>query len=165
MAQLKLRNDVQWRAVKEAAEDWDHKAEGLTEAATAIIALAVTIATQGAGASLLAGTSLAGNSIATSVVQAAVTKIATTASISLINNKGDLGAVFKELGSSTFIKGLATSVLTAGLTSYASISIGTFGSGSGFAALPGKLVDRAIATTISTSVSTAIDLPPENRST
>jgi len=49
--------------------------------------------------------------------------------ISLINNKGDLGAVFKELGSSDFLKSLATSVITAGLLSSLPPSIVPVGKG------------------------------------
>ena len=88
--------------------------------------LAVAAATGGAAGLLrpgfVSGTSLlatAGvsvtNGVAIAAINAGFTTIVSRATISLINNKGDLGAVFKELGSSDFIKSLATSVITAGI--------------------------------------------------
>ena len=96
----------------------DHKSEGLTEGAAAIIAIAVTIATDGVGTSFLASASIANIGAQTAVglaINAGFSTIASRASVSLINNKGNISKVFKELGSSQFVKSLATSILTASL--------------------------------------------------
>lgn len=47
------REDVDFTAVKLAQEQWDYKEEGLTPAAAALISIALTMATNGAGASML----------------------------------------------------------------------------------------------------------------
>ena len=49
------------------------------------------------------------------MANAAFLSLATQASISLVNNKGNLGKTFKELGRSSTVKNLATAVITAGV--------------------------------------------------
>jgi hypothetical protein len=79
-----------------------------------VIALAIAIATQGTGASLISG--LTTNATMGAMASAGFTSMVSQASISLINNQGDLGKTFKELGSSQSIRSLTTSVLSAGVT-------------------------------------------------
>ena len=62
---------------------------------------------------LPSGTVVTGTSAA--MANAAFLALATQASISLVNNKGNLGKTFKELGRSSTVKNLATAVLTAGV--------------------------------------------------
>ncbi len=50
------------------------------------------------------------------MANAAFTSLVTQASLSLINNQGNLGAVLKDLGSSNALKSLAVAVVTAGVT-------------------------------------------------
>jgi hypothetical protein len=52
-----------------------------------------------------------------SAIAAGFQSLVSRAAVSLANNKGDLGKVLKELGSSASIKSLATSMVTAGLVS------------------------------------------------
>ena len=124
MAELQGRSNVSWRAVAAASEQWNYKQQGLTQAAAAVIALAVTIATQGVASGIagaITGATAAGaqatvTQIAlTKAITAGLTQIASRATVSLINNQGDLSKVLAELGSSGFVKSLAANVITAGL--------------------------------------------------
>lgn len=88
------------------------------------VAVGGTTVTVGAGGSAtffggtLLSTTIGGVSSYTAtgaMVNAALTSIATQSSVSLMNNSGDLGKTFKELGSQESIKSLATSVVTVGI--------------------------------------------------
>lgn len=117
------RNDVDWNKVILAQQDWDYKSQGLTGAGAAIIVIIVTVLTSGAASGaasaisgLTSGTLGAGAGAALGAgAGAAVTTLATQVSISLINNGGDIGKTLKDLGSKESIKGLVTSIVTAGL--------------------------------------------------
>ncbi|MFV5265358.1 DUF637 domain-containing protein, partial [Acinetobacter courvalinii] len=113
---LIARKDVNWEAVKLAQENWDYKSQGLTGAGAALIVIIVTVLTSGAGsAAATSVTSATGVASLGASAQAAVATLATQASVSLINNGGDLGKTLKDLGSKESVKGLVTSVVTAGL--------------------------------------------------
>lgn len=101
---------VNWEQVLLTNEDWDYKSQGLTAAGAAILAIAIAVATGGAGV-----TSAFGSLGATTMGHAAMTGLVTQASISIVNNGGDLGKTLKELGSKDSIKSLAITVVTAGL--------------------------------------------------
>lgn len=107
--------NVNWSLVSEAHEHWNYKSQGLTPAASAVLALAVTIATGGAGSGLSGAMGLAQSGIAAGVVEAGVSHLITQASLSLINNQGNLGKVLKEMGSNASVRSFATAVATAGL--------------------------------------------------
>jgi len=62
-------------------------------------------------------TTITGISTLGAMANAAVTTLATQASVSLINNGGDVGKTLKDLGSKNSIRNLATSVVTAGVIS------------------------------------------------
>ncbi|WP_436868936.1 DUF637 domain-containing protein [Acinetobacter courvalinii] len=113
---LIARKDVNWEAVKLAQENWDYKSQGLTGAGAALIVIIVTVLTSGAGsAAATSVTSATGVASLGASAQAAVATLATQASVSLINNGGDLGKTLKDLGSKESVRGLVTSVVTAGL--------------------------------------------------
>ncbi|WP_417836298.1 DUF637 domain-containing protein [Thalassospira tepidiphila] len=128
MGEMMARDDATWKAVQEIHKSWDYKAQGLSGPAAAVIAIAVTVATAGAGgpaaaagaaaqsAAISAGIPAAVASAIGTAVTAGVSALASQAAVSLINNGGDLGAVLKELGSSSTLRSLATSMITAGLT-------------------------------------------------
>ena len=84
------------------------------------------MATQGAGAALLqsATATAVTNPVALAVANASLTSLVTQASISLVNNKGDLGGVFDDLSSSRAARAFATSVLVAGLTAGITTELG-----------------------------------------
>ena len=94
-----------------AYDKWDYKQEGLTGAGAAIIALAVTVVTSGAGT----GAALGLNGAAAAATDAAFASLASQASVSLINNKGDVGKTMKELGRSSTVKNLVVAAATAGV--------------------------------------------------
>jgi filamentous hemagglutinin len=111
---LAARKDVNWQPVKLAHEKWDYKQVGLTPAGAALLGFAVAMATGGAGAGLVGTTSTVG----TAAANAAFTSLAAQASITLINNKGDIGKTLKELGSSEMVKNMIIAAGVAGVTSY-----------------------------------------------
>ncbi len=110
---LVARKDVNWQPVKLAFEQWDYKQEGLTPAGAALLAVAVAWALPpGVGANLIgvkAGTTSA------LMANAAFTSLAAQASITFVNNKGDIGKTLKELASSQTVKATIAAALTAGV--------------------------------------------------
>ena len=106
LADLQARDDVDWQTVREIHDSWDYRAQGLSGPAAAVIAMAVMMATQGMGAPLFfsAATVKAGG-VMVMAANAGFSALAANASVSLINNRGDLGAVLKDLGSSQSLKG------------------------------------------------------------
>ncbi|MDV7498115.1 DUF637 domain-containing protein [Acinetobacter baumannii] len=151
LKELVNRKDVDWQQVLLTQKDWDYKSQGLTAAGAAIIVIIVTIVTMGSGTAAAAGaaggtaasgttvglgasmigsagiTTTAAGAIVPSTLgamaNAAITSLATQASVSLINNGGNIGKTLKELGSKDAVKSLATSVVTAGLMSQVSTAL------------------------------------------
>ena len=110
--ELAARSDVDWQPIKLAHDKWDYKQEGLTPAGAALVAVAVAWAMPaGAGANLL-GTKGATTS---AMANAAFASLAAQASITRINNKGDVAKTLKELGSSQTVKATIAAALTAGV--------------------------------------------------
>ena len=110
LKQLQTVKDVNWNQVQLAYDKWDYKQEGLTGAA--IIALAVAAVTGGVGAGLIGA---AQGTASAAVADAAFTALVSQASISLINNKGNIGNTLKELGRSRTVKNLVVAAATAGV--------------------------------------------------
>jgi filamentous hemagglutinin len=108
---LTARTDVNWQPVKLAHEQWNYSQEGLTPAGAALLSVAVAWATGGMGASMLGTTGTA----STAMANAAFTSLASQASITLINNKGDIGKTLKDLSTSSTAKATLAAVLTAGV--------------------------------------------------
>ena len=111
---LAARKDVNWQAVKLANDQWNYSQSGLTPAGAALIGLAVAMATGGTGASLIGTT----GTVSTAAANAAFTSLAAQASITLINNKGDVGKTLKELGNSHTVKNMIIAAGVAGVTTY-----------------------------------------------
>ncbi|HGT4318570.1 TPA: DUF637 domain-containing protein, partial [Neisseria meningitidis] len=112
LKQLQTVKDVNWNQVQLAYDKWDYKQEGLTGAGAAIIALAVAAVTGGVGAGLIGA---AQGTASAAVADAAFTALVSQASISLINNKGNIGNTLKELGRSRTVKNLVVAAATAGV--------------------------------------------------
>ncbi|MCB9093009.1 MAG: DUF637 domain-containing protein [Halobacteriovoraceae bacterium] len=108
----KLKNDprINWSAVQEVYDEWDYSSQNLSAAASVIIAIAVSIATSGAGAAIAGAVS---NAAMGAALSAGFSAIVTQASLSMINNGGNLGEVLSELGSEESVRGLATSMARA----------------------------------------------------
>ena len=105
---------MDWQALQNVYETWEYESQGLSPAAAALISIAVAAVTYNPGASWI--TSLTSNTALQAALAAGATTLASQASISVINNGGDLSAVLNELGSSATLRSLATSMITAGLT-------------------------------------------------
>ncbi|TBV02118.1 DUF637 domain-containing protein, partial [Stutzerimonas kirkiae] len=140
LKEMEQRGDVDWRQVKEIHDSFKYSGSGLGGAAAIVIAIVVAYFTAGAASGLVAGaagaggaSTAAGAAWATTVttaagttaagwanvaVTAALTSAASGAAISTVNNKGDLGAVLKDVTSSDALKGYVTSAAIAGLGSY-----------------------------------------------
>ncbi|WP_375648573.1 DUF637 domain-containing protein [Bartonella sp. MU70NMGDW] len=116
-----LSKQVDWQAVKAEFKDWDYKAQGLTEAGAALVALAVTAVTGGAAsgaASAITGALGLGSSTAmNAAIQAGVQALINKSAVALVNNRGNIAGALHELGSSKNILSIVSSMLTAGLTS------------------------------------------------
>ena len=137
MADVKTMPGVDWNAVQEAHESWDYSSEHLNPAVGAVIAIALTAVTAGAGgvwgtATLANGATVnlslgqAVLGIKTGAALAAITPLQTamivgintlavSAGSNLAANKGDLGATLKGLASSSSLKSLAAAMITAGV--------------------------------------------------
>ncbi|NPU94665.1 MAG: hypothetical protein HPY82_22360 [Gammaproteobacteria bacterium] len=162
MAGLTSRSDVDWVAVQLANESWDYEAQGLTEAGAAIVAIAVAVATGGAGSAIVgeAFASAAMNTVAAGVMQAAVTTMATQASVSLAGNGFDISATLNEMGSKESIRALATSMVTAGLLSGVNHALfsdvpGLTGNGLDFPS-SAQAIQAVVHATINAGVSTVV---------
>jgi filamentous hemagglutinin len=103
------RGDVDWRLVKEIHESFKYENSGVGPAAQIAIAIMMSFVMGPGGLALVSGG--AGGVIATS--------LATTAVTSTINNKGNLGAAFKETFSADSLKSAAIAGFTAGVLNYA----------------------------------------------
>ena len=140
---VEARGDVDWRQVKEVHDKWSDSHSGLGGPAMIIIAIIVTYFTAGAAselvgagatagsgtamaaagtasASAVAGGAAVGSTVAAGWANVAATAVltsaASTATISTINNKGNVGAALKETFNSDNLKNYVVAGTTAGLT-------------------------------------------------
>ncbi|MDM7943954.1 MAG: DUF637 domain-containing protein, partial [Hydrogenophaga sp.] len=131
LGELAGRDDIDWQAIELAQRQWHDEQQGLTGAGAALLSLAVGYLTLGMGTSIVGTTTAAGTTTAGGVtlatttagvttttaagaaLNAGFTSLASTAAVSFVNHGGDLGAVFKDLGSSASVKQLVTGMLTA----------------------------------------------------
>ncbi|MDE3739086.1 DUF637 domain-containing protein [Pseudomonas resinovorans] len=109
--ELEQRGDVDWQRVKEIHDSFKYSHSGLGAGAQLAIAI-VMAATVGPAAGAAVGGGAGG-----AIVGAVATTAATKGSVSVINNQGDLGAVFKDVTSKESLKDYVVAGATAGLTS------------------------------------------------
>lgn len=120
------RGDVDWRQVKEIHDSFKYSNSGLGPASQIIIAIVMAAvvgpAVMGAmgattGGMVAAGTMSANTATFITAASGAVASgAATNATVSTINNRGNLGAVFKDVTSSDAMKGYVIAGATAGMT-------------------------------------------------
>ncbi|WP_236250282.1 DUF637 domain-containing protein [Pseudomonas cichorii] len=103
LKEAEKRGDVDWRQVKEIHESFKYNNSGLGPAAQIAIAILMSFVMGPAGFGLMGATGAVASSVATTTVTSA------------INNKGDLGAILKDVTSANSIKGYALAGMTAGL--------------------------------------------------
>jgi filamentous hemagglutinin len=126
--QLANNPNVKWDQVAQANEHWSYDQAGLTPAGAALLSIAVAAYTGGLGAELLGGTAataatattvatsatLVGSTAFATAVNAGFASLAAQASVAMVNNGGDIGKTLSQLGSEQSIKGLLTTMVTAG---------------------------------------------------
>jgi filamentous hemagglutinin len=109
LKQAEARGDVDWRQVKEIHDSFKYEHSGLGPASQLIIAIAMAVIVGPAAAGAVGG------GVGGAMAGAVATSAATNATVSTINNRGNLGAVFKDVTSSDAIKGYAVAAATAGI--------------------------------------------------
>ncbi|MDO7930378.1 DUF637 domain-containing protein [Pseudomonas sp. KFB-139] len=130
LKEAEKRGDVDWRQVKELHDSFKYSNSSLGQGAMLAIMIIVTVLTAGAASTLAAsagsfvgaGSTMAAATATTSaglgnvIATAALTSMASTAAVSTINNKGNLGAALKDTFSSDGLKSAVVAGLTAGFT-------------------------------------------------
>lgn len=132
LKQVEQRGDVDWRRVKEIHDSYKYSHSGLSGGAAIIVAYFTAGAASGlvASSASTAGLSTAGGSVwaagtgaslsgigwANAAVTAGLTGMASNAAVSTINNRGNLGAVLKDVTSNDAMRGYVVAGVTAGLT-------------------------------------------------
>ncbi|TKJ54604.1 hypothetical protein PviCFBP13507_26640, partial [Pseudomonas viridiflava] len=127
LKEAEKRGDVDWRQVKELHESFKYSNSSLGQGAMLAIVIIVSIVTAGSGTAATAGAAAgasassamtaagyaayagAAASAANAAVIATLSSLASQTVVSTINNKGDLGGVFKDTFSSASLKNLAIS--------------------------------------------------------
>ena len=146
------KQDATWQEIILAEDSWDYEQEGLTPAGAALVAIAVGVATGGT-ASGIANTVAAnvGSQTVGAMASAAFSSLTTQATIGLINNKGDVEATLKELGSKDSVKQLAFAMASAGISHKIDKGLGLKGVDITQTGFDQRLV-KAIADSTSTSL-------------
>ncbi|WLG52999.1 filamentous hemagglutinin N-terminal domain-containing protein [Pseudomonas sp. FP1742] len=103
LKQAEARGDVDWRQVKEIHESFKYSNSGLGPASQLIIAIALAA---------VMGPMMAGMN---TMMQAVAVSAATKATVSTIDNRGNLGKVIKDVTSKDSIKGYVVAAATAGV--------------------------------------------------
>ncbi|WP_238333915.1 DUF637 domain-containing protein, partial [Pseudomonas aeruginosa] len=135
LREAEKQGDVDWRKVREVHDSFKYSHSGLGVGAQLAVAIVVTYltagaasaaigsaagATAGSGTAMAAGTAATATTAATSAgwaniaLAAAATSAASQTAISTINNRGDLGAVAKDVTSSDALKNYAAAGVSAG---------------------------------------------------
>ena len=110
LKEAEARGDVDWRRVQEVHDSFSYNSSGLGVGAQLAIAIVMAAYVGPVALNAMGGGAVAAGGAAVA------TGAATNASISLVNNRGDLGAVWQDTTSSDALKGYAISGITAGLT-------------------------------------------------
>ncbi|WP_261737331.1 toxin C-terminal domain-containing protein, partial [Pseudomonas iridis] len=138
------RGDVDWKLIKETHDSFKYSSSSLGQGAMLAIIIIVTVLTAGAAsaavgtaasaaagsgtamaaagtatASAVAGGAAVGSTVAAGLgnvmASAVLTSMASAAAVSTINNKGNVGAAFKDAFSSENLKGYVLAGVTAGI--------------------------------------------------
>jgi filamentous hemagglutinin len=126
--QLAANPNVKWDKIALANDKWSYEQAGLTPAGAALLSIAVAAYTGGMGVGALGGTTataatattaataatLAGSAGLATAVNAGFASLAAQAAVAMVNNGGDIGKTLQQLGSEQSIKGLLTTMATAG---------------------------------------------------
>lgn len=163
MAQLRDDPRVNWVGVKAKVKEWDYEGQGLSRAGALIVSLVVSAVSGGAlsgvSATLAQGFGFAADGIVQAGLQLGMETLVDTTVKTLVINGGDIGETLDTLGSSEYVRSLASSMVATGITSH-------FGDIAGVnlpetAPLPQRVVQdlqrNLVRETINVSVATAIE--------
>ncbi|MCW7554502.1 DUF637 domain-containing protein [Endozoicomonas gorgoniicola] len=114
IAQLRNHHQVQWQTVENSYQEWSNKTQGISPLLGVIVTAAVTVATQGVGASFLPAV-MNGSLIATNAANAAFSTLVAKSAVDLASNGGDIGQTATQLFSEDTIKTVAVDTIAGGL--------------------------------------------------
>ena len=110
------RKDINWQAVQDNYREWSEHTTTLSRPARMLVACVLTAVTNGMGTTeWLASHGIAEGTSINAALSAGIQGVVVGAGTSLAGNLGDIGKTFDELTSADFVKGLASTMLTAGL--------------------------------------------------
>ena len=119
LKEAEKRGDVDWRKVQEVHDSFKYNNSSLGGGAALVIAIIVTYFTWGAGAGLVGAASTTTTGLAANSVYTAV---AIKGATSTINNKGNLGAIAKDVTSGDSLKGYAIAGLSGAIAKFAGVT-------------------------------------------
>ncbi|UZE21568.1 filamentous hemagglutinin N-terminal domain-containing protein [Pseudomonas sp. B21-056] len=128
LKEAEQRGDVDWQRVKEVHDSFKYSNSGMGTGTMLAVVIIVTVLTAGSGTAATVGASASGAATAVGISATTAAAIGAAASaaytaavvqsvVSTINNKGNLGAVLKDVTSTESLKGYLTSGLAAGFAS------------------------------------------------
>lgn len=107
---------IKWNPVSDSSKSWDEHTEVLNPEFATVVSIAAAIGTMYAGGFGVFAAEGATATMGATMGQAALTGLASTGSVSLINNNFDLGKTASDLASPDSLYNLGLNTLTAGLT-------------------------------------------------
>ncbi|WP_035568413.1 DUF637 domain-containing protein, partial [Litchfieldella anticariensis] len=113
LKEMEERGDIDWRRVKEIHDSWEYEQSGLGGGVAMVIAIVAACFGQYYVAAALEGV-VAG--AAAMAIGAGAGSLAGTAAVSMINNRGDLGATLDDTFSNDSLRSAATAAVSAGVT-------------------------------------------------
>ncbi|WP_445621387.1 endonuclease toxin domain-containing protein [Kushneria sp. Sum13] len=105
LKQAEAQGDVDWRQVKQIHDSWNYQQSGLGEGAALAVSIAATAAMPGIGSGLTGA-----------MMTAATGSLAGNGAVSLINNRGNLGATLSDTLSSDGLKSALIAAASAGVS-------------------------------------------------
>ena len=117
------RKDINWNAVADNYREWSEHTTTLSGPARMLVACVLTVATNGMGSEWLASHGIAEGTATNAALSAGIQAVVVGAGTSLAGNLGDIGKTFDELTSADFVKNIASTMLTAGISQSLSSSL------------------------------------------
>lgn len=114
ITRLRHHHHIKWQTVENSYDEWRHKTHGISPLLGVIVTAAVTVATQGVGASFLPVT-MSSSLIATNAANAAFSTLVAKSAVDLASNGGNIGQTVKQLFSEDTIKTVAIDTIAGGL--------------------------------------------------
>ncbi|WP_085640528.1 MULTISPECIES: filamentous hemagglutinin N-terminal domain-containing protein [unclassified Pseudomonas] len=137
LKQAEARGDVDWRQVKEIHESFKYSNSGLGPASQLIIAIAMAA---------IIGPMMAGMN---AMLQGVAITAATKATVSTIDNRGNLGKILKDMTSEDAIKSYVVAAATAGVTQGLKFDVGNISlTPEGFKVIATKVTADALIKTV-----------------